>query len=46
MFSYMNYGGKLIVVNVRCEGGEANFVTIPSQKSVLTGPLMDSAVSK
>lgn len=46
MLSYMNYGGKWIVVIPRRAGKGHNFVTIPSEKSVLNGPSMGSILSR
>jgi hypothetical protein len=46
MSGYLNCGGSLVVVILRRAGKEDKFVTIPSEKSVLNGPLMASLVSR
>ena len=42
----MNYGGKRIVVIPRQAGNDHEFATIPTEKSVLNRPSMNSAISR
>jgi hypothetical protein len=46
MWGYLNCGGNWIVVIPRDTGPKHKFVAIPSEKSVLNGPLMASIVSR